>query len=378
MKPFLIVAADFVKTGGMDVANLALAEYLAAQGHEVHLVAHSADQSLIDTPNVIFHRVPKPANSYLLGFPLIDHFGRHWAKKITARGGRVLVNGGNCRWGDVNWVHYVHASYKREVRGTLRHLKNELTHRRSITDERNAFQKARLVIANSERTKQDVIKHFDIAPKHVHTIYYGIDEEQFRPATVERRNESRRKLGLSENRLTIAFIGALGDRRKGLDRLFAAWQQLCSDTGWDADLIVVGTGVDLPTWKARVSDAGLSSRIKFMGFRNDVPTILAACDALIAPTRYEAYGLGVQEALCCGLPALVTASAGVAELYPLELRDLLIPDPENVDDLVKRLRGWRSNTATYSEAVIKLSKKLRQHSWPRMAEQIINLIGGTS
>ena len=83
----------------------------------------------------------------------------------------------------------------------------------------------------------------------------------------------------------------------------------------------------------------LKSSVVFLGFRRDVPDILHACDALVSPTRYEAYGLNVHEAICCGLPAMVSALAGIAERYPKALEDLLIPDPENVQDIAERIRA---------------------------------------
>ena len=111
-------------------------------------------------------------------------------------------------------------------------------------------------------------------------------------------------------------MGALGDVRKGFDTLFEAWRRLVGDPGWDARLVVVGTGTSLPSWRARAVDEGLGGSIAFLGFRDDVPDVLAACDLLVSPTRYEAYGLNVQEALCTGLPAIVSAGAGIAERYP--------------------------------------------------------------
>ena len=39
---------------------------------------------------------------------------------------------------------------------------------------------------------------------------------------------------------------------------------------------------------------------------------------MVHPARYEAYGLGVHEAICRGLPAIVSAGAGIAELYPAD------------------------------------------------------------
>ena len=77
-----------------------------------------------------------------------------------------------------------------------------------------------------------------------------------------------------------------------------------------------GTGAELPAWRQRAQAAGLGDRMRFLGFRSDVPEILAALDALVHPARYEAYGLSVHEALCRGVPAIVSASAGVAERIP--------------------------------------------------------------
>ena len=51
----LIITGDLVPTGGMDRANLALAQALADQGRPVHLVAHRADESLLQSPAVTFH-----------------------------------------------------------------------------------------------------------------------------------------------------------------------------------------------------------------------------------------------------------------------------------------------------------------------------------
>lgn len=375
MKPYLLVAGDFVKAGGMDGANHALASYLADAGGEVHLAALSAERDLACRPNVIVHRTPKLAGSYLLAEPLLDRAGRKWAWRIARRGGRVVVNGGNCQWGDINWLHYVHAAYEPGIeRFGWRRLKVRASRRRFVSAERAALERARLVIANSERTRQDAIGGLGIADFRVHRVYYGIDAGRFRLATDDDRARARSALAWPANRPCVAFIGALGDRRKGFDTVFSAWQMLCADGNWDADLVVVGAGRQVPAWKARAAEAGLKSQMRFLGFRDDVAEILAACDALVAPARYEAYGRAVQEALCRGLPAFVTRSAGVAEHYPKELEDLLIPDPDNSSDLAARLRAWRRCVDGYREAVAPLSRMLRAHTWNRMAQQIVEIV----
>ncbi len=374
LKPYLLVTGDLMSTGGMDMANLALARYLADRGNEVHLVAHRVAKDLAARPNVFFHKVPKPGNSYLLGAPILARTGRQWASRISRRGGRVLVNGGNCNWGDANWVHYVHAAYRPQVQGRFAGFRSRWSRRTFLRQERSVLAKARVIVANSERTRRDLIERLGVPADRVHTVYYGVDRERFRPSTPEERAGAAARLSWPATRPFVAFVGALGDRRKGFDTVFSAWQALCADPAWDANLAVIGTGKELPHWRARAARSKLESRISFLGSRSDIPAVLAACGALVSPTRYEPFGLGVQEALCCGLPAFVSRSAGVAERYPAELQHLLIPDPEDVGDLVEHLRAWRARPAEYRNAVIAAGDKLRGYTWENMAARMIALI----
>ena len=118
--------------------------------------------------NVIVHPAAKPLHSAYLGEPFLQRAGTRWAQSLRARFGqnaRVVVNGGNCDWPDINWVHYVHAAYERQSEGSaLRRARMRLAHQRSLAGERRALERARSIIANSNRTKRDLIERLDIAP----------------------------------------------------------------------------------------------------------------------------------------------------------------------------------------------------------------------
>ena len=371
--PILLVASDFVRTGGMDRANFALAQYLANSGHEVHLAGFRAAADLTGLPNVSFHPAAKPLNSYFLGRTVLHRDGRRWASRIAARGGRVVVNGGNCRFGDVNWVHYVNAAYEPTAGRTPLRLWKLWTHRAYLRDEREVLLSARVVIVNSDRTKCDVVKLLGVPAERVHRVYLGIDRDLFRPVSPAERAAAKARMGWS-SRPAIVFIGGLGDRRKGFDTLFEAWGRMAADRSWSADLAVIGTGAEMPYWKDRTASAGLGDRIHFLGFRRDVPSVLAACDAMIAPTRYEPYGMAVQEALAMGIPALVSRSAGVSERYPAGLAELLIGDPEDPDELIERLRLWMARKAEYDVLTAALSDEMRSHTWDDMAREMMQIV----
>jgi len=381
--PYLIVSGDFVKAGGMNQPNYELARYLADQGFETHLAGYRVADDLARHPGVTFHRVPKPVGSYFLSQPLMNRLGRRWARAIAAANGRVIVNGSACDWDDINWVHHVQAVFAPQVTaGWARRLKNRAQRRIDLAAERRIVPRAKLAITDTERMKRDIVERLGFPAERAHAVYLGIDSTLFRPATADERAAARAHVGagVADSALArplVAFVGALGDTRKGFDTLFGAWATLCAQPAWDADLVVVATGGELAAWKARAVSAGIASRLRFLGFDRDdtyIVRVLWGCDALVLPSRYEGYGRPVQEALCCGLPALVSRASGIAEQFPAELTDLIIPDAEDVADLVARLVRWRNAVDAWREKIRPLSAALRDHTWRRMAEQIVAIV----
>jgi glycosyltransferase involved in cell wall biosynthesis len=369
---YLIITGDFVKTGGMDRANYALADYLARQGATVHLVACRVDAALLAYPNVQFHRVPKPANSYLLAGPLLDYIGQKVAQQVTKSGGKVIVNGGNCLWrGAYNWVHYVHAVYGQPITGSwLRRLKQKLDRWQNRRTERHAFHKANLLLANSQRTKADLSQHFAIPDAKIAVAYLGVEAEIFYPPTQAQRADLRQKMGWS-NTPVLLFVGDPSDHRKGFDTLAQAWQQLqqqasSNGTIWPVQLAIAGAN------KGKIDLAALG--MIDLGFRRDLAMVLRAADGLVSPTRYESYGLGVHEALCCGLPAIVAATAGVAERYTAPLTDLCLNDANNPDELAIILQRWYNAQDYYRQEALILSEQLRQRTWDVMAAEMVQIM----
>lgn len=384
MRPWLVVAGDFVRTGGMDAANHALASYLARSGRETHLVAHRVDPALAALPGIRVHRVPRPFRSHLLGFPLLARAGKHqanllsgacFAREHPSRELVTLANGGNFS-GRVTWLHYVHAAYRPEIAGRrLRRLAEHAARRMALADEKTVAHAARVVIANSRLTARHAVELLGADPARVHAVYYGADPERFRPPSEEERRAAKTALRVAGAGPALAFVGALGDRRKGFDTLFDAFAFLCArEPGWDAALLVAGAGGELEEWQRRAASARLGQRIRFLGFQGDVRQVLWACDGIVSPTRYEAYGLAVQEALCCGLPAIVSRAAGVAERIPAPLGALLLDDPDDAGELAERLLAWRAGVEAHRAAALALSAELRAWTWDHMAARIVDIV----
>ena len=101
--------------------------------------------------------------------------------------------------------------------------------------------------------------------------------------------------------------------------------------------------------------------------------LLPAADLLVSFFRYEAFGLNVQEAICRSIPAIVSESAGIAELYPSDLRFALLKDPESTAELVGMLKAWRESIPRWRDSFVPFSNKLRSYTWSDMARRIVEM-----
>jgi glycosyltransferase involved in cell wall biosynthesis len=375
MQQWVLVAGGFHRSGGMDRLNRALALHLIERGHSVHLVCHSAEPELRERA-ASAHIVSKPAGSFMLGEFLLARLGREVARRVTGETprARVIVNGGNCAWPDINWVHCVHHAWETsdESSPAWFKLKNRFSHWQACRQERVALRRASVVIANSKRTRRDLINHLSLPADRIHVVYPGADAD-FVPPTTERRASARKWLGKSDRPL-VAFVGTLSyDSNKGFDVLFSAWRELCARPEWDVDLVAAGGGRGLDFWQRQIGQAGVEDRITLLGFTERIADLLAAADLLVSPVRYEAYGLSVQEAICSGLPAMVTRSAGVAERYPDDLQELLIDDPEDAEALTDKLHHWRAALPCWRQRITAFCQILRGYTLDDMANEMVDV-----
>jgi glycosyltransferase involved in cell wall biosynthesis len=374
---WIVVAAGFHKRGGMDKANYAWAEFLAGSQQRVHLVAHDCDESLAELARVSTTIVAKPLNSLFLGEFGLDRAGRAAKRRFEAEGYTVclVANGSNCLEGDVNWVHYVHAAWEPKIdEAPLSfRVRNLIQQRIALRRERIAFQRAKIIITNSHLTKKHVETYLHEDCEKVRTVYLGADAMDV--PEDDRRAAAKKSLNIPQDRLVAAFVGGLGlDSRKGFDTIVKSWEILRKRTQWDVTLLVAGAGPALEGWKAAVAKKGLSDSIRFLGFCDDVESVLAASDLLLSPVRYEPYGLNIQEALTCGLAVLTSASAGVAERFPNDLYPLLLRNPENAHEYAERLLLWRRDPQIWRQRFQRFGDELRHRTWKVMAEDMLELL----
>jgi glycosyltransferase involved in cell wall biosynthesis len=111
---------------------------------------------------------------------------------------------------------------------------------------------------------------------------------------------------------------------KGFDLLLEALAETRNVTLW-----IAGDGPLRSSLERYASRLGIAGRVRFLGWREDVPQLLASVDLLVCPSLHEPLGNVVIEAWSAGLPVVATASDGPAALIQDGESGVLVPLPGN-------------------------------------------------
>jgi glycosyltransferase involved in cell wall biosynthesis len=174
---------------------------------------------------------------------------------------------------------------------------------RTLLSQFNAF----LAVGKANR---DFYLGYGIDPERIFEARHFVDNERFAAAchsALARRAELRQRWGISPHAFCFVYAGKLTPKKRILD-LIAALRALRPIEG-AVHLVVAGSG-DLEA-AARERAAGLP--VTFAGFLNqsELPAAYAISDCLVLPSDYgETWGLVVNEAMACSLPAIVSDRVG--------------------------------------------------------------------
>lgn len=151
----------------------------------------------------------------------------------------------------------------------------------------------------------------------------GRDSGRFRPDP-EARATIRAELGTAADRAVVVIVSRLV-RSKGHAELLAAMGRI------DAELWVVGERLDSdhePGLEAVFAASPLGARLRRLGYRDDIPAILAAADIFALPSWFEALPMSVIEAMLTGLPVIASDVPGPREQVVEGETGLLVPARE--------------------------------------------------
>jgi glycosyltransferase involved in cell wall biosynthesis len=181
------------------------------------------------------------------------------------------------------------------------------------------------LVANTADIAEHLVRN-GFPPDHVHHLPNFVAGEPATPLP-------RRSLFTPEGVPLLLALGRL-HRNKAFDVLIEAMARLP-----DAYLWLAGEGPERVALETLAEHAGVKPRVRFLGWREDVPALLAACDMLVCPSRHEPLGNVVLEAFAQRVPVVAAASQGPSELIADGKTGLLVPveDPVALAAAVKSL-----------------------------------------
>lgn len=151
-------------------------------------------------------------------------------------------------------------------------------------------------------------------------LHNGIDVERFAGAD---RAAARRASRLPAEAPILLVPARLHPQKRHVD-LLAALAHLAPRLP-DLQVLCAGDGPLRDRLEALARSAGLDDRVRFLGHREDLPTLLAAADLVVLPSRIEGLPLAILEAQASGRAVLATAVGGLPELIQDGRTGRLVP-----------------------------------------------------
>jgi glycosyltransferase involved in cell wall biosynthesis len=187
----------------------------------------------------------------------------------------------------------------------------------------NILRECDHVVAISDHIQRCAIK-FGVKPERITTILNTIEMPETYPA--DTRKAVRAELNMPEDAMIVGMAARI-EAWKGQGDLIQAFAQVAGAHP-EAYLMIIGEGTDRPRLEQLAATTGFANRIRFTGFRSDVPRLLAAMDVFGHPSQGEPFGLAVLEASAAGIPVVAYNDGGIPEIVVDGMTGLLTPREE--------------------------------------------------
>jgi glycosyltransferase involved in cell wall biosynthesis len=174
---------------------------------------------------------------------------------------------------------------------------------------RSACQRADLIIAISQQTKEDIVDFFGIDAQKIRIVYQGCDPQFYAQADDEEKNRVKTLYQLPDN--YVLYVGTI-EQRKNLLTLVKAMEQLSNDI----KLVVIGKPTSyFNSVQAYITQQRLDERICFrhqVAFC-DFPAIYQQAQSICYPSLFEGFGIPLLEALNSKVPLVASNRSSLPE-----------------------------------------------------------------
>jgi glycosyltransferase involved in cell wall biosynthesis len=192
------------------------------------------------------------------------------------------------------------------------------------------------IIALTDGEKADYIKWSVFDENRIVTIHSGVEIHRYEKA-VANTGMKKETLGIDPKALVVGTVGWLLPI-KGPVYLLRAMKHV-----WHLHsktiLVYVGKGEMEEMLRKEVRKMGVSERVRFLGWRDDVPDIMQILDIFVLPSLNEGMGRVIVEAMAAGKPVVASKVGGIPDLVKHGRNGLLVKpgDVKGLSNAIERL-----------------------------------------
>jgi glycosyltransferase involved in cell wall biosynthesis len=233
------------------------------------------------------------------------------------------------------------------------------------------LKRADHLIADSDYTRQALVRCLRIASDKIDVVHLGIDRQRFRPQAVP--GDLWERYSLPRNQRYLIYVGS-EDPRKNLDTLLRALPVIRREFP-EIALIKVGRAHFTDERERLISlaaELGLSSAIYFLDdvLEDDLPLLYNLAQVCVMPSRYEGFGFPVLEAMACGTPVVCAQASSLPEIAG---NAAMLFEPNNEYDLALGVVRCLADFLRYQWLRSKGMEHAAKFTWEQTTRQTLDL-----
>jgi len=180
-----------------------------------------------------------------------------------------------------------------------------------------------------------------VPDRKIFLVPYSVDNDRFVASAIlsdGQKADLRLRYNVPQDRPALLYAAKFTRRKRPGDLLEAA-RRLKAESSQPFTVVMTGSG-DLEQELRTYCTENALDNVVFTGFVNqsELPALYAASDIFVLPSEHEPWGLAVNEAMCAGLPVVVSRDVGCATDLVQEGVNGYIPAAGDIDGLARALR----------------------------------------
>lgn len=227
----------------------------------------------------------------------------------------------------------------------------------------NSVKKAKKIIAVSKTTKKDLMKFYDLDEQKIEVIYNGFEKTHIKEEIIDIPIEHKKYL---------LYVGTI-QPRKNINILINAFNQFKKKYP-DFKLVITGKkGWLYDDIYDEVERLGINNDVILTGYikENQLVYLYKNAFCFILPSLYEGFGIPILEAMSFNCPVISSFNASLPEIGA---DACLYFDPNNISDLLEKMKMIKENNSLKQELIKKGKERIKLFSWNSCAERTLELI----